>query len=71
MCFFFFAGWEGDRERLFRTRDKVPNSPMPGTRAPGSSSSSSKYFSLDMCSAAHKADKNKVLTECLNANFSN
>lgn len=59
----------GDRERLLRTRDKVPNSPMPGTRASGSGSS--EYFSLDMCSAAHKADKNKVLTECLNANFSN
>lgn len=44
---------------------------LPGTRVPGSSSSSSEYFSLDMCSAAHKADKNKVLTECLNANFSN
>jgi len=34
-------------------------------------SGSSATTSLDMSSAAYKASKNKVLTECLNANFSN
>lgn len=44
---------------------------VPSTLGRSLGSGSSAYFSPDMCSAAHKADKNKVLTECLNANFPN